>query len=119
MNLTELNYFKAFLLDQKSSILNKTNEFRSQQIHSQGCISDEAEAASQDLSINLSIHLHERDRNSLYAIEKALSKIADGTFGKCECCSDVIEVKRLKARPFASLCIQCMEDQEDPRNFLN
>jgi len=119
MNVTELTYFKAYLLDQKSSILNKTVEFKNQQLHSEGNVSDEAEAASKDLSMNLSIHLHERDRNALFAIEKALGKISEGTYGLCESCRDSIEVKRLKARPFASMCIQCMEEQEDPKNFLN
>lgn len=75
-------------------------------------VADEAEAASQDISNNISIHLHERDRTALYAIERALGKIADGTYGQCEACSELISARRLQARPFTALCIDCMEEQE-------
>lgn len=75
-------------------------------------VADEAEAASQDISNNISIHLHERDRTALYAIERALGKIADGTYGQCESCSEIINARRLQVRPFTALCIDCMEEQE-------
>lgn len=102
---------KESLLLQKASILNKSNEFKSEQssVMSQG---DEAEIASLDANNNISIHLHERDRIALYSIEKALGKISEGTYGQCESCSEDIAVRRLQARPFTNLCIDCMEDQE-------
>jgi len=115
MNATELSALRESLLLQKSSILNKTNEFRQEQSNT-FTVSDEAEAASIDISNNISIHLHERDRNSLVMIERALGKIADGTYGQCECCGGAINSRRLQARPFTTLCIECMEDQEDLRN---
>jgi DnaK suppressor protein len=115
MNATELSAIRESLLLQKSSILNKTSEFRQEQSNTV-TVSDEAEAASIDLSNNISIHLHERDRSSLYMIERALGKISDGTYGQCESCTGVINVRRLQARPFTTLCIECMEDQEDLRN---
>lgn len=115
MNATELSAIRESLLLQKSFILNKTSEFRQEQSNVVS-VSDEAEAASLDLANNISIHLHERDRHSLYMIEKALGKIADGTYGQCECCSGNISPRRLQARPFTTLCIECMEDQEDLRN---
>lgn len=111
MNSTELNAIKESLLLQKSAILNKTNEFKQEQSRT-FAVSDEAEAASMDLSNNISIHLHERDRSSLLMIERALGKITDGTYGQCECCSGTINIRRLQARPFTTLCIECMEDQE-------
>jgi DnaK suppressor protein len=115
MNAAELSAIRESLLLQKSSILNKTHEFRREQSNAV-MVSDEAEAASIDLSINISIHLHERDRSSLYMIERALGKIDDGTYGQCEACSGMINVRRLQARPFTTLCIECMEDQEDLHN---
>lgn len=119
MNVTDLKYFKEYLLSQKGSILNKTSEFKSEQASANIGVADEAEVASNDLSNSMSIHLHERDRSVLVQIEKALSKLENGCYGDCESCGDVIEVKRLKARPFASLCIICQEEQEDPRIYLN
>ena len=117
MNATELsqndlNTLKESLLFQKSSILNKTHEFKAEQSNT-STVADEAEAASLDVSNTISIHLHERDRTALYAIERALGKISDGTYGQCEACSELINARRLQARPFTALCIDCMEDQEN------
>lgn len=108
---TELQNLKESLLFQKSTILNKSHEFKEEQ-SSIAAVADEAEAASQDISNNISIHLHERDRTALYAIERALGKIADGTYGQCESCTEIINARRLQARPFTALCIDCMEEQE-------
>lgn len=115
MNASELSAIRDSLLLQKSSILNKTNEFRHEQSNIVS-VSDEADAASIDISNNISIHLHERDRGVLFMIERALSKIAEGTYGQCESCRGSINARRLHARPFTTLCIECMEDQEDLRN---
>ena len=119
MSETDFSFFRSFLLGQKSSILNKTQEFKSQHLHVSGHVADDAEAASHDFSMNMSIHLHERDRVALVQIDRALAKIAAGIFGRCESCGEPISAKRLKARPLAALCIDCMEEQEDPRHFLN
>jgi DnaK suppressor protein len=111
MQSLELNLIKKSLLIQKSDILNKNKEFKSSQTASVKA-SDEADAVVQNLQDNLDIQLYERDRLSLILIDKALSKFAEGSYGQCECCEDLIDLRRLKARPLATLCISCMEDQE-------
>lgn len=107
----ELDLIKKSLLIQKGEILNKHLEFKTMQTASTKA-SDEADAVVQDLQDNLNIQLHERDRMSLLLIDKALSKFTTETYGQCESCEDLIDVRRLKARPLATLCISCMEDQE-------
>ncbi len=114
---SELETLKESLLFQKSSILNKSHEFKLEQ-SSMELISDEAEAASLDIHNNISIHLHERDRTALYMIERALAKINEGTYGQCESCAQMISARRLQARPFTALCIECMEEQEDLNQSL-
>jgi DnaK suppressor protein len=114
---SELDAIKQSLLIQKSEILNKHLEFKNMQ-HSTVKNADEADAVAQDLQDNLNIQLHERDRLSLLLIDKALSKFTAGTYGQCEGCDDHIDVRRLKARPLATLCISCMEDQEKPGKNL-
>ncbi len=117
-NRAELEAIKQSLLQQKSEILNKNFEFKSQQSELSKS-SGEADAVAQELESNLSIQLHERDRLSLILIDKALSKFALNKFGDCESCGDVIDLRRLKARPLATLCISCMEDQEtSSRNLI-
>lgn len=107
----ELNLIKKSLLIQKSEILNKHQEFKSLQTASSKA-ADEVDAVVQNLQDNLNIQLHERDRHSLLLIDKALSKFSSGSFGQCESCEDQIDVRRLKARPLATLCIACMEENE-------
>lgn len=112
----ELETIKDSLLFQKGQILNKTHEFKAVQSSIES-VADEAEAASQDLSNNISIHLHERERVALYAIERALSKISEGSYQCCELCGELIGSRRLQARPFTALCIECMEEQESFKNL--
>ncbi len=114
---TEIIAIKHSLIVQKSSILNKTNEFINQQQQHE-ILSDEGDAASKDVCDSITIRLHERDRSALYAIERALGKISSGTYGQCETCGQEIGVKRLQARPFTVLCIECMEEQEDSKKGM-
>lgn len=107
----DLSSIKDCLLSQKSEILNRGTEFKMTQASSEK-FSDEVDSTSQELINNVSIHLHERERKSLYLIDKALAKFADNTYGLCESCHDQISLKRLQARPLASLCISCMEEIE-------
>ncbi len=113
----ELDYIKKSLLMQKSEILNKHQEFKTLQTASSKA-ADEVDAVVQNLQDNLNIQLHERDQHSLVLIDKALSKFSTGSYGQCESCSDQIGVRRLKARPLATLCISCMEEQEGPGKNL-
>ncbi len=116
MNGTDVKLIRKALLMQKARILNNATEFRSQQMAESEDFADDADKVSNDLTLSLSIHLHERDRNSLYQIERALGKIADKTYGQCESCTELIDIKRLKVRPFAALCIFCMEEHEEHRS---
>lgn len=110
--LFELNVIKETLLFQKSEILNRNLEFKNAQTTIEKC-PDEADSTVQEVSNNLSIQLHERERKSLYSIDKALSKFSENTYGQCESCGEAIGLKRLKARPLAVFCISCMEDIEN------
>lgn len=119
MNGTDVKLIKKALLLQKSRILNNANEFRTQQMEESEDYADDADKVTSDLSLSLSIHLHERDRSALYQIERALGKISDKTYGQCEACTELIDIKRLKARPFAALCIFCMEEHEEHRSPMS
>ncbi len=106
---------KTKLISQKKDILNKSHEFRAAQ-SDRPQVSEEAEAASLEVNHSLSIHLHERDRSALYMIERALSKISEGTYGLCESCAAQISARRLSASPFTPICIDCAEEQESRLN---
>lgn len=111
--MTEIQEIQKCLLEQKSEILNKSYEFRREQLD-RPALSEEGEMASSLIAENISLHLHEKDRRTLYQIERALGRIADGTYGQCESCQADIALKRLLVRPFSTLCVSCMEEAETP-----
>lgn len=54
----------------------------------------------------------ERDRDAIVAIDRALERIDQGTYGVCEDCGRPISKERLQALPFAALCLECQAKQE-------
>lgn len=104
---------KQTLIARRSAILNKSLEFTREQRQDGGFSrADETEIASVDTNLTLSYQIHERDRVILLQIDRALSKISEGNYGKCEDCNADILPKRLEARPFAIYCIECQEERE-------
>jgi DnaK suppressor protein len=74
----------------------------------------------QDTSTHL--RLKDRERNLLAQINEALMRIDSDDYGYCENCGEFIGQGRLKARPMATLCIDCKqaeEDEERRRNAVN
>ena len=75
-------------------------------------IGDEADHADTQRAHEVSILLSARDKEKVFAIEEALEKIQEGTYGICEECGDEIGSGRLKAMPLAKLCIACQSQNE-------
>ena len=73
---------------------------------------DEIDTAVAESSSSFIGQMREREERLLAKIDRMLEKIGQGTYGECEGCGDEIGVKRLVARPVASLCIACKEEQE-------
>lgn len=114
MQDANLMSMKQVLIARRSAILNKSVEFSREQREEEIGFSraDEAEIATIDTNLTLSYQIHERERTVLMQIDRALSKLADGSYGKCEDCRASISLKRLEARPFALYCIECQEEHE-------
>ena len=111
MNSTEIQYFRDLLLSQRSEILNSADAFKEDTLVEKEP-GDEADQAVNELNLNLSLRLHERHAHLLHKIDQALGRIETHTFGQCEQCEEELSVPRLKARPVATLCIACKEEQE-------
>ena len=61
---------------------------------------------------DVQLGLVSKEQETLYKIEEALKMIEDGTYGKCQICGKPIKEPRLKAVPFAKLCVPCQEKEE-------
>ncbi len=73
---------------------------------------DEIDIAVAESSLSFTGQIRERERRLLNKIEKTLEKMDQGSYGECEGCGDEIGAERLVARPVASLCITCKDEQE-------
>ena len=113
MRKSELERLKKMLVGMRDSIImgDKLSSIEEGALDSVE-MPDESDKASSATTQKIAYRILERDRNLLKKIEKALAKCEKGEFGICEKCEEDIDVKRLKARPVTTLCIDCKEDEE-------
>ena len=71
-----------------------------------------ADMAADTYDRELSMNIASSEQELVYQIDEALKRLDDGTFGLCQQCSQPISISRLKALPYASLCINCQRTQE-------
>ncbi len=102
-------YFENIFLELKKQTLNEMK--REDSIIETTC-GDDVDQSLNDRERALTLKLLGRHSFMLKKIEGALLKIKNGNFGICEECEGSIEINRLKARPVASHCIACKEEQE-------
>lgn len=112
MNVTELQFFKNLLLNQRAEILNKTATIRNDASIEATGQGDEGDLAVSEQTLSMTLRLQERNGNNLQKIDHSLAKIEEGSFGLCEQCEEALPKNRLVARPVANLCVSCKEEQE-------
>lgn len=71
-----------------------------------------ADAASDRAASDVSLGCRESGTNEVQAIDEALERIADGSFGLCDSCDGAIALARLEAIPYARLCLSCQALEE-------
>jgi DnaK suppressor protein len=113
MNKAQLKKFKTLLETKRDEIVKKAKQTLNEEMMlDANDLPDEMDLASSEYLQSFTFRLRGREKSFLDKIQKALLKIEDGTFGKCEECDEEISAKRLEARPETTLCIRCKEDQE-------
>lgn len=113
MNPVMLEYFKQKLLVWKESILHDANSTL-QELQDEGGLreSDVADRASVETDVALELRARDRQRKLISKIDEALERIRNNDYGYCEETGDPIGVKRLEARPVATLTIEAQERHE-------
>lgn len=71
-----------------------------------------ADMAADTYDRELSMDIVSSEQETLYQIDEALKRIDEGTYGVCQSCGKPITMSRLKAVPYASLCIACQRTKE-------
>lgn len=109
----KMEKFKTLLLNAKVKIMNggilRSNEDLTV---SSDDLSDEADLATSVINQQVTFNMRQRELGKLKAIEDALYRIEQGTYGHCEECDEAIGEKRMENQPWTTLCITHAEEQE-------
>ena len=112
MNERQRDYFRQKLLTWKDEILREARETLTALQTGNENHSDIADRASSETDRSIELRARDRQRKLISKIDAALSRIEDGTYGYCEETGEPISIKRLEARPIATLSIEAQERHE-------
>ncbi len=113
MSTIMLEYFRRRLLKWQAELLQESNETLASLAVDGGMQEpDLADRASAETDRALELRTRDRERKLLSKISAALLRIEDGSYGYCEETGDAIGVKRLEARPIATLSLEAQERHE-------
>src|SRR6516225_4715382 len=112
MNERQRDYFRLKLLNWREDILKEAKEtLQHLQDESQNH-PDLADRASSETDRAIELRARDRQRKLIAKIDAALARIEDGTYGYCEETGEPIAIKRLEARPIATLSVEAQERHE-------
>lgn len=112
MNERQREYFRAKLLNWKEDILKESRETLAHLQDDNNILPDLADRASTETDRSLELRTRDRQRKLISKIDAALKRIDDGTYGYCEETGEPISLRRLDARPIATLSIEAQERHE-------
>ena len=112
MNERQREYFRSKLLAWKEDIFRESKETLSHLQDENNALPDVADRASTETDRSLELRTRDRQRKLISKIDSALKRIDDGSYGYCEETGDPISLRRLDARPIATLSIEAQERHE-------
>lgn len=112
MNDRQREYFRRKLLEWKEDILRETRETINNLQEDTSHHPDLTDRASSETERSLELRARDRQRKLINKINAALKRIEDGSYGYCEETGEPIGLKRLEARPIATLSIEAQERHE-------
>ncbi len=112
MKSETMKMFKSMFESERSKLIYSQKIVNENFLIPQDDLVDEMDITSNELETSMRIRLRNREALFLKKIDEALARIAGGTFGLCDSCNEDIELRRLEARPTATLCVNCKEEEE-------
>ena len=112
MNARMQEYFRQKLLRWKAELVRDANETLSNLTEQNLQQPDMADRASLETEHSIELRTRDRERKLISKINSALKRIEDGTYGYCEETDEPIGLKRLEARPIATLSLEAQERHE-------
>ena len=112
MNDLQLEYFRQKLLRWRAELLQESaetlNHLQAESLHQP----DLTDRASMETDHALELRTRDRERKLISKIDAALARIEDGSYGFCEETNEPIGIRRLEARPIATLSLEAQERHE-------
>jgi DnaK suppressor protein len=112
MNERQREYFRAKLLTWKEEILKEAKETLQHLQEENQNHPDLADRASSETDRAIELRARDRQRKLISKIDEALGRIEEGTYGYCEETGEPISLRRLEARPIATLSVEAQERHE-------
>lgn len=112
MNPRQSEYFRRKLLQWREDILRGSDVTLRQLKEEDMRLPDQSDWASAEIQRAFELRTRDRERKLLSKIESALKRIEDGSYGYCEETQEPIGIRRLEARPIATLSIEAQERHE-------
>ena len=119
MNAKMKEYFKQKLLNWKNELLKESNQTLNNLQSDNVAKPDITDRASEEIDRSFELRTRDRERKLINKINSALKRIEDGSYGYCEETGEPIGLKRLEARPVATLSLEAQEMHEKAEKRLN
>ena len=107
MNEEQLEHFRGLLLHWRAELVDEVTRTVSHMKDEASNFPDPADRATQEEEFSLELRTRDRERKLIKKIDGTLERITIDDYGYCDACGIEIGVKRLEARPTATLCIDC------------
>tara|TARA_Y200000002_G_scaffold198389_1_gene163796 strand:- start:708 stop:1115 length:408 start_codon:yes stop_codon:yes gene_type:complete len=119
MNAKMKEYFRLKLVNWKSELLRESSQTLSNLQSENEAKPDITDRASEEIDRSFELRTRDRERKLINKIEAALLRINDGSYGYCDETGDPISIKRLEARPVATLSLEAQEMHEKAEKRIN
>src|SRR3990167_6629005 len=107
MNENQLAHVEKILLAWRQSLMEEVDRTVTHMKDDAANFPDPSDRASQEEEFSIELRTRDRERKLIKKIEDSLERIKEDDFGYCEACGVEIGLRRLEARPTATLCIDC------------
>ena len=119
MNAKMKEYFRQKLVSWKTDLLKESSQTLNNLQNENEAKPDITDRASEEIDRSFELRTRDRERKLINKIDAALQRIEDGSYGYCDETGDPISIKRLEARPVATLSLEAQEMHEKAEKRLS
>jgi DnaK suppressor protein len=112
MKKKDKEFFKEYLSERLEDLLNQAGSTVSGMTETKENFPDPTDRAALEAERNFMLRIRDREAKLIKKIKSALERIENDTYGICDSCGEDVTLKRLKARPVTTQCIDCKSKEE-------